>query len=80
MIEFIPYLLILIGWNPAAPAETMLISRSLYPDKAHCLAEGDRQLAAGPQIQGLPTDAAFRYFCVAAPSGDEAEALFEQVK
>jgi len=80
VVEFIPFLLILLGWNPSSPGETMMIERSLYVDEAQCLAAGDRQMAAGPSLQGLPADAQYRFFCVAAPSGDEAEALFEQLK
>lgn len=73
----LPFILVVIGWNPDSPGETMALQHSLHvseqacEDKGLAFMEEHKDLAAG----AFP--AQYRYFCLPTPSVDEYEDLFE---
>lgn len=80
MIEFLPYLLILVGWDGAAPAESMAIAHSLHPTEEACVDKGREVVANKPAITDPAGKEHYRYFCIPAPTASEYEAVFELVK
>ena len=81
MVEFLPYLLILVGWQTADPQGTMDIQQSFVASEDICEAKGkafmDRQSEEASHKYRLD---AYRYFCVQAPRAEEYQELFEQLK
>lgn len=87
MVEVLPFLLILLGWDPAAPGETMMLERVLQASGDECVASGEKWLRDGAgsvdgsgRLAGLPDGADYRYFCIPAPSAREYDAVFGQAK
>lgn len=88
MVEFLPFLLILLGWNPASPGETMVLERVLQADGDECVAEGEAWLrgearAGGDssgRLAGLPDGADYRYFCIPMPSVEDYDRAFEKLR
>ncbi|RKF19299.1 hypothetical protein D6851_12630 [Altericroceibacterium spongiae] len=81
MVEFLPFLLILVGWETADPQGSMEMRSTLVESEEACEAKGmafmDRQEKEAAYSQGLE---GFRYFCVRAPDSEDFDALFEQLK
>jgi len=80
VVEFLPFLLILIGWQPSAPGESMTITHSLHASEEACRERGEALLVDGPGVAGLPEAAHYRYFCIPAPTAEEYDEAFEQLK
>lgn len=74
MIEiFVPYLLILMGWNDLDPGATMQTSQALYIDEQTCIAAGEERLSLievdrAARLEKLKVDQIrtenSRFFCV----------------
>jgi hypothetical protein len=80
MIEFIPYMLIILWWHPDEPGAFELERwDGLFATEAECRAAGaDRE--AGVEMYSLEHyGAKVKHFCLPAPSGDEVEQAFEAV-
>tara|TARA_A100001391_G_scaffold46046_2_gene27144 strand:- start:22107 stop:22331 length:225 start_codon:yes stop_codon:yes gene_type:complete len=73
MIEFVPYLLILIGWQPADVDGSMSLAQSLHPNERACEQAGEQALASGE-------GASQRYFCLLAPTSQDIDALWQEQK
>jgi len=80
MIEFLPYLLILVGWDVSAPAESMVIASSLHPTEEVCVEKGEAFVAKRGTFESPYGTAKYRYFCIPAPTPDEYHGAFEQMK
>lgn len=74
-----PYLLIAVGWSPAAPADTMAVSQVLYPSKAVCEDKGAEFTARLAAASDMP-NAVFRFFCIEAPGEADYRNLSEAEK
>ncbi|TXG93864.1 MAG: hypothetical protein E6R09_18385 [Rhodocyclaceae bacterium] len=74
MEAFLPYLLILVGWNPASPTDSMEVAQSLQPSREACEAQG-AAFMAGLGREADKVAAQHRYFCVEAPSPADYDAL-----
>jgi len=70
MVELIPYLLIVIGWAPDRPDETMALRHSLHASAAQCDAAGKAFVAekASPATH-------YRHFCISAPTLPDYQGL-----
>lgn len=75
MIEIVPYLLVIIGWTPGAPAESMALRQSLHRSSEECEAQGVAFMKDGEGSRAGATR--HRYFCVPAPTSEDYRALFE---
>ena len=73
MIEFVPYLLILIGWQPSDVGGSMSVAQSLQPNELACERAGARALAENES-------ASQRYFCLLAPTSQDIEDLWQEQK
>ncbi len=81
MVEWIPYLLILVGWNPADPQGTMELQQSLQATREACEAAGDAFLQRQSQEKSHANgEEAYRYFCVPAPTAQDYDDAFESRK
>ncbi|WP_137679401.1 hypothetical protein [Aurantiacibacter suaedae] len=73
MIEFVPYLLVLIGWQSADVAGSMTAAQSLHPSEMACESAGAQALAE--------SDGTYRrYFCLLAPTQQDIEDLWQEQK
>lgn len=72
----IPFLLIIVGWNPDDPDASMVIQSSLHADAAACEASGQKFLAKVEPLRSAASPAAYKYFCIAAPGPDEYNGVF----
>ncbi len=79
MVEFLPFLLILLGWEAASPQETMVLGVELAPDEATCRQQGELLIEDRRALPDGP-DRGVRYFCVPAPSAEDYDRAFEQVR
>ncbi|RIV91165.1 hypothetical protein D2V17_03420 [Aurantiacibacter xanthus] len=73
MIEFVPYLLVLIGWQPADVDSSMSVAQSLHPSAVACERAGEQALAEN-------AGAYRRYFCLLAPTQQDIEDLWQEQK
>ena len=73
MIDFVPYLLVLIGWQPADAGGSMTASQSLQPNQLECERAGERALADS-------NGAYRRYFCLEAPTQQDIEEMWQEQK
>ncbi|MCL6252107.1 hypothetical protein M3P36_13760 [Altererythrobacter sp. KTW20L] len=80
MVEFLPYILILIGWNPAHPEDSMALQHSLHFDEAACIERGRTLTEQRNSASSEAFPARYTYFCIQAPTGQEYDDLFEQRK
>jgi hypothetical protein len=80
MIEVLPYILILIGWNPANPAESMALQHSLHIDQVTCDERGRVLVDLRNAADSEAFPAHYTYFCIPVPSGQEYDDLFERRK
>lgn len=79
MVEFLPFLLILIGWDAASPGETMVLSHRLHPTQELCEAEAAKVREEWRESAALAS-ANYRAFCVPAPTAEEYDRAFGRVK
>ncbi len=79
MVEFLPFLLILLGWQADAPGDAVELATVLTFDEAQCRAKGEAMVAE-QQAATRPAggDRRYRYFCTPAPTGEEYQRVFEQ--
>jgi hypothetical protein len=74
----IPFLLIVVGWNPADPEASMVIQSSLHPSEAACEASGQQFMEKVSPLRSAGTPAAYKFFCIPAPGPDEFDGMFEK--
>ncbi len=79
MLEFLPYLLIAVGWSPAAPADSMAVTSTLHASSEACEAKRG-ELAAKAADAGDAEQPSYRFFCIEAPGAAEYDRLFESLK
>ncbi|MXO64686.1 hypothetical protein [Altericroceibacterium endophyticum] len=81
MEAVVPFLLILVGWNTAAPHDSMEIQQTLMISHETCIAKGEaflqRQKSEGAYSRGAED---FRYFCVKAPDSEDFQTMFDDIK
>lgn len=74
MEALLPYLLILVGWNPASPADSMEVAQSVQTSREACESQGAAFMTAlGKAVDKAATQ--HRYFCVEAPALADYDAL-----
>ncbi|MEN7536127.1 hypothetical protein [Aurantiacibacter flavus] len=71
MIEFVPYLLILIGWQPADVEGSMAVTQSLHPSEGACQRAAAQALADSERANQ-------RYFCLLAPTQQDIDHLWQE--
>ncbi|HWK42698.1 MAG TPA: hypothetical protein VNR60_12310 [Croceibacterium sp.] len=79
MVEFLPFLLIVIGWDVPSPDESMALRHSLHSTQEECEAEGAAFLEDRRDFMARTT-ARYRYFCIPAPTPEEYDSAFERLK
>ena len=72
---FVPYLLIVIGFDPAQPSETMALQHSLHASEQACEQVG---AAFIQRRNGVDPAAHYRYFCIPAPSDADLQDVFDR--
>ncbi len=72
-----PFILIVIGWNPDNPDETMALQHSLHSSQQVCEAKGQAFVDERRHMATGHFRAQYKYFCIAAPGPDEYEGVFE---
>jgi len=77
MIEIVPYLLVIVGWTPGAPADSMALRHSLHRSPEACEAQGAALIAQRDGAQSRAEATRYRYFCIPAPTPQEYRGLFE---
>ena len=75
MVEFLPFLLIVIGWDAVSPGETMALSHSLHPTLEACEAGSVAFLK-----DRAGAGESYRTFCIPTPTAEEYDRAFERVK
>jgi hypothetical protein len=77
MIEFVPYMLIILWWHPDHPGTFDLERKhQLFPTEEACRVVGENY-EAGVEMYSLEHGGAkVKYYCLSAPSGDEIEKTF----
>ena len=70
MIEILPYILIVIGWNPAVSEQDFADSRqvvenSLMPSRQICEMEGKQFVKVHNEAGHKTAQMTYRYFCIA---------------
>ncbi|GAA4039401.1 hypothetical protein [Parerythrobacter jejuensis] len=73
----IPYLLIIIGFDPDKPSETMALQHSLHISQAACEAQGTKFLEDRKDYMAK-FPARYRYFCIPVPGDDELDGVFDR--
>jgi len=73
----IPFLLIIVGWNPDNPDASMVIQSSLHASEAVCDAAGKAFVAEREPLRAITRPATYKYFCIAAPGVDELRGVAE---
>lgn len=77
MVEVFPFILIIIGWNPDKPAETMVLQHSLHISAEVCEREGTKFVSERAWMKDAYDPAEFKHVCIAAPTPDEYEGVFD---
>jgi len=80
MVEFLPFLLILVGWDASAKSDSMVVYHALHPSEQVCREKGEAFVARRGEFESPQAKSEFRYFCIPAPTASEYEAVLEQVK
>ena len=81
MEEWIPYLLIVIGWNPASDAGPQLVERSVMPSQELCEQEGSMFVAEHEGASSMDEQPLrYRHFCVPAPSYEERSTAIRTIE
>lgn len=80
MIEFVPYMLIILWWHPEHPGTFDLERKQqLFATEEACRVVGENY-EAGVDMYSLEHDGAkVKYYCLPVPSGDEVERAFEEL-
>ena len=81
MIEFLPYFLIVLSWDPASTAGPQLVENSLFPSQETCELEGHMYATVHEDVSQMEDEHPLRYsyYCVSAPSGEDVEAVFQRI-
>jgi hypothetical protein len=78
MEEFIPYILILIGWHPDHPGKFELVTRKVFSSEAECKLHGNEAVEGRKIYKFEHGGAEFVFFCVPSSSADEEEQAWNQ--
>ena len=70
MIGFVPYLLVLFGWQPGDVGGSMVLAQSLHPSEVSCQRAGEHALSVSEGVHQ-------RYFCLLAPTQQDIEQLWQ---
>lgn len=76
MIQIIPHILLMIGWNPAAVDESMAVSHRLYGSVEACEAAGKAFVEERKGFRLGNAEGHFRFICIPAPTAEEYEGVF----
>lgn len=78
MIQIFPFILVIIGWNPADVDASMALQHSLHAGEQACQKRGEQFLSEHNLLQAEAMSAQYRYFCIPAPSASDVRGVFEQ--
>jgi hypothetical protein len=78
MNEFIPYILLLMAWHPDEPGKFDIEKRMVVASKEECELLGTESVEGRKIYKEEYRGLNFKYFCIAAPSSAEIEAVFQQ--
>lgn len=67
----VPFLLLVVGWNPADPDASMVVQTSLHANEQVCTAAGQAFVDSRQWMRSYDPPAAYKFFCIAAPGPDE---------
>ena len=79
MIEWVPWLLILIGWHPDSPHEQHVVKVEVVVDYAECEDIGERYLEAHDASQPDGGPHHYRFFCDRLPDRESFDAAMERM-
>jgi hypothetical protein len=77
--EFIPFVLIVIGWYPEHPGKIELVERHVVGSIEQCNITGAAAVERGNKEKRQLAGANFAYLCVASPNIQETDAAFDQL-
>jgi hypothetical protein len=77
--EFIPIVLIVIGWYPEHPGKIEVVERHVVPTFEQCNITGAAAVEQGNMKKLKLGGAEFAYLCIASPNVQETEAAFDQL-
>jgi hypothetical protein len=80
VVEFIPYILIVIGWHPDHPGKFELYRRLVVHSQAECDLIGDDTVESHKQYEDLGGGVKYTYFCIPAPSSEEQDAAWKALQ
>jgi hypothetical protein len=79
--EFIPYLLVVIGWHPDHPGEyTFHRAPTAYATLSACGADGSEYVAQRDIYRTEFGGMRFAYKCIRSASGDESDAAWQALQ
>lgn len=76
MIELVPYVLLIVMWNPANPDRTMTVAQHLTNNAQTCEQAGQHRIAMMKQMRATRAKAS-RYFCIKAPTEAELAKIMQ---
>jgi len=81
VVEFIPFMLIILGWHPDRPGEISLERPEiLFASIEMCQATGEKMAADRTKSLSEKSGALYEFRCLPIPSSHELEDSFEQLK
>lgn len=79
MEEWIPYLLVIVGWPPEKPDLQQIVRVDIVADQAECDLLGDEFVATRYEYREELGDAGYRYFCAPLPDREQFDEAFERM-
>jgi hypothetical protein len=71
------YLLVIVGWMPDSPAETMGVRREFFVSKEACEAAGSEYVAQREIYKDELGGGQYKWFCLPAPDKAEIDAAIK---
>ncbi|WP_114520112.1 hypothetical protein [Altererythrobacter sp. ZODW24] len=75
-----PFILIIVGWHPDSPDQSMVLQSSLQSSHAVCEAAGQKFMDEREAMKSEIWKADYKYWCIAAPGPDEHNGAAERNK
>lgn len=78
MVEWIPVLLIILGWNPDAPGDGRVMRVEVTIDETECNRLGDEFVASHKMHGEKAGSPEPRFFCVPMPDSEAVERAWQR--
>ncbi|MEM7664307.1 MAG: hypothetical protein AAF250_00490 [Pseudomonadota bacterium] len=79
MVEFIPFMLFILGWHPDRPGEIDLQrTEILFASEKECAETGSAMAERMTEVAASQSGARYQFQCMAIPAREEFDTLYER--